>query len=347
MKVYFAGSELDSLTVGTGIISNILAATDYADTANGIRGTMFPRGTDTSIRGYLLDDATQARTAVNQGSVWVHYRYRHPRFNTRYDGAAIGRTMALVDEFDRTIIQLYLSTSGSLILRYLDDANGSIWVDVGVAQTFNANDGLRQIDIELKIGADGAIRWYIDKVMAAEVTGLDTSGMSVSCIEMWSPSSQTDTNAAGYTSIVVADSQTLDVTLRRRGPTANGAYGAWLNDFAAIDEYALDTADFVTGSVVGDKETFTAAVAAPVAGREIKAVLVAANARNDAGTAPQHVRGTLRIGGADYDAAGDMDGISTGWGGLFNIFPVDPSTGSAWADTPGNVNSEFGLKATT
>ena len=149
-----------------------------------------------------------------------------------------------------------------------------------------------------------------------------------------------------YRSAIVADYCTIGHTVRAQVPTGNGTHTDWDGDYTSVDDGAINDADTITSTSVGEKETFTAPnySSTPI-GSVIKAVAVTARARNDGGASPQNFTPILRIGSTDYLATGSPP-LNSGFSGTCVIFPEDPSTSLDWASVT-NVNTEFGVVSET
>lgn len=343
-KIYFAGNGLESVEAvdATGLTESATFVI-----ANYLPGAIRLGGTTGSFRTRLLDPANNTPTPVSAGSLWAHFLYAEASFNQSSGGVAAGRNIGLFKSDGTQLVRLRkTANNNTFIFEYW---NGAAYVAAAAPfATVDLIGGTRvQIDIRIDFSATvGLVRCYIDKVLKFEVTGLNTSGWNIAYADFFSPSTQPTSGVeTAFQGIIFADEGTLDYALKRRPlPTGQGDDVAWTGTNADIDEYPSADADFITSAVTGQKESVTGgAFPALPAATEIKAVVIGARLRNDAGSSPQNAVSYVTVGGVDYDATGNMR-IATNFNGSINIFPKNPATAANWAALPASTD-QYGVKS--
>lgn len=334
-KTYFAGNEIDCFSHAASGVSETTSSAHAGFT----RGSIEITGAGW-IQGYCIDTDDGTRKGFT-GTVWAHARVN----NINASAGVGGSIFSVLNTAGTHIARLlnasgFSSTSSQSKLQYW---NGAAYVDVGVNTTISTGNTL---DIQIVFHASaGSVRWFINELLIAEVTGLDTITMfgEASSIYLSTPNGG---SVYRWGEAIMADFNTLGHTVRTRAPTGNGANTAWTGDYTNVDEIPYSDADLITTTGVGDLETFTAAaLSATPANQSVKAVVVGARLRNDGGAAPQHAEAMLRLGGVDYATGFNLPETGLGYVGGVGIWQENPA-GGIWSITDIN-NTEFGLKSAT
>lgn len=323
MTTYFIGDELECYSIYTASVSE---STNYSISGYS-RGTVYiPDGQ--TVTAPLTDSVTGLPTATND-VLWMHWR--------RNAGGSQNNRETTV----------WKDNTGTAKLRELSTGDWSskmqIWNGTGWTDIINPVGvyGLTVWDIRIKIAVEGSIQLFKEGVLFASWTG-DTSIIgNIGSVTFGSPG-----GGMYFHQLIIADYSTVNHTIRRRTPTANGTNAEWTGDFSLIDDAPSSTVgtDAITTSESGKKATFTAAnLSAPANGNVIKAVAVAEFSRNDStGQAPQNVRQILRVNGVDHEAPVNAP-IDAGWRGGVAFWENNPETGAAWANIDAVNATEFGV----
>lgn len=316
MSTYFTGSQLDAFSPS---VSGVTDSSNGVDVGDGYADA------------YVVDPLDGTRKGVTR--LWTH---------CVNSSNAYGADTGLV-------LYTWLNSAGMAVLRLISTAgdsrqlsywNGSAWLIVG--DSVSSRGGTYDFLVVVHPTA-GRLAWFLNGNLAADVRGLDTSGL-VDVARLRLGRLQTYIGATSHRECILASYNTIGHTVRRRAPSGPGARQDWSGTYADVDEDTTNDADAITAATVGDKATFTAAAFSPVStGNVIKSVVVAARIRNDGEVVPTNARAILRINGVDYLAPANVP-ITAGFSGTHCAFDTDPTTGKAWASIA-NVNSEFGLAA--
>lgn len=291
----------------------------------------------TLTNGYadaLLRDATGARVAVS--SLWFHSDISASNYDPG-NGNIPFMFRSTTDAAQARFRWEEDSGGTGYVFEYYDGAAWHGTPPVNPGQTFGGT-----VDAEIVIDAvNGKIAWYFNGVFAAQLTGVNTSGMlpisyiRVSAVEGYAGSSN-------YANTIIADYNTIGHTMRRRTATGNGPEQGWSGDYTAIDEDVANDATALTTSTSDVVSNFTGTIlSATPTGSIIKSVAVGTRLRAS-GAAPTGVETVLTIGGTDYFGPAMVN--NSGFVGVPTMFDVDPSTGVAWASIDA-VNGDFGVKA--
>lgn len=318
MSTYFVGGGFDCWSPSLAGV---------ADTANGINVTGSGYA-DAALR----DPETGLPTAVT--SLWFH----------AYFGGQSYRTSNLVvtefrDSAGTAWARLRMdSTYGGYYLEWYD---GTTWHSTAGAQPEPAIVNFVDIQVKIASGVDGIIAWYVGGVLAAQLTGLDTSAMQpIASVRVYT---RNDYYGNGqYSDAIIASYNTIGHTVRRRAITGNGPEQGWTGDYTSVNEATTNDSNAITADTTGELSTFTAdALSATAAGAVIKSVAIGSRIRAS-GDVPTHVQAVLTVGGTDYEGPGLVG--SGGYLPAVTCFDVNPATGLAWASID-PVNGNYGVNA--
>lgn len=149
-------------------------------------------------------------------------------------------------------------------------------------------------------------------------------------------------NAAGANNTTFLGDTAIETIL----PNANGNSSQFVgNDIDQVDNYLLvdettpSTSDFVTGTNLGDKDTYSFANMTRTSGT-VAGVMLSSYA-NKSDSSPRSFQNVVRSGGTENTGASIP--LTTTWTPHSSIFELDPNGGGNW--TIGSVNSaEFGVE---
>jgi hypothetical protein len=328
MTTFFIGDELECYSTYT---IGVTESTSGAISGFSRGSVEIPSNDVDYVEAPLTDSVTGNVTATND-VLWLHYR--------RYTGDAYGSRRASIVFYDSDGVEKVRRFAEAQWSDKIQIWNGTAWVDTvtGLGSPFQE---WQVIDMRIKIGVEGLIESFQEGVLVNRWTGDTTSIGNISKVRFYGRGGATRMNQ-----LILADYSTINHTIRRRNPTANGTNTGWVGDFSQVDDAPASTigTDVIYTSQSGTKSTFTgAALPATTAGHVIKAVAVAEFSKNDGtGQFPQNVRPVLRVAGTDYEGPVNAP-IGPGWKGGVAFWENNPATGAAWANI-GDVNAtEFGV----
>lgn len=326
---------------------DVFAANDLA-AFNSIAGTP----TETATAGRF--DATYCTQAIAPGTSGL---VRSPQFINPTTGAALSLTDAwvhaslftgnqsgtysaieLVNTAGTPVVRLAFAGAGILRIDYW---SGAAWV--AGASTFTAGTNLlKDIDMHIVCGLTGSIDLYVNNSLVLSTSGLNAAVTNLAFVNLTTSATSGPNN---FSQILVSDTNTIGVKVGSLTPNANGANTAWANDYLNLVKTGFNDATLVSSTTLNDKESYaTTDVTLPTAQYFVSSVWMAVRGRLNS-AAPQNVKPLARIGGTDYSGAynftGSINSVSFAPG--IAAFPLDPSTGLAWAGVT-NINAaEFGF----
>lgn len=331
MTTFFIGDELECYS---NYSINVYEDGNLA--ISGVsRGCVFiPDDTTQYVAAPLTNSVTGLPTATND-VLWTHFRRQTgDRYNdnrpsaTWYDSSGVAKVREVRAAQFQGKIQMW---------------DGTQWVDV--IPSFDVNYGDTRVwDVRIKIATQGLIDVYKDGVLLNRFSGDTTSIGNIGEFRMNSGATFTR-----FHQLILADYSTINHTIRRRNPTANGTHvNEWVGDYTQVDDDPQPTigSDVIYTSTTGTKATFTGTqMGATTAGHVIKAVAVAEFSKNDGtGQFPQNVRPMLRVNNTDYEGPVDAP-IGAGWKGGVAFWENNPATGAAWSNIADVNATEFGIVA--
>lgn len=192
----------------------------------------------------------------------------------------------------------------------------------------------------------GRLEWWIGETLWWSFTG-NTAVMATNIVK--TVMGVGNSNGDSYFSeIIVTDAAQPRIGMRLATlvPTSNSAaHTAWSGGFADIDEIVEDASDAISTNTPGDIELF-GVTDLPALGPGVQPLaLIISGKMQTQNTAPQHVKGALRIAGVDYfsPAAKTVDLVPTN---KQFIFENDPSLPPGSLFPSATINAiELGLQA--
>lgn len=155
----------------------------------------------------------------------------------------------------------------------------------------------------------------------------------------------TNTRELNVSQVIIADESTVGWKLQTLYPDGNGFNTAWTGDYTAVDEAAYAAGDFIETNTLNQIETYTASnINGAYSSYNVKAVVVAARASNDSGSAINDLQAVVRTASTNYTSSNlslPKDGNEYS---VQNVWNTNPNTTAAW--TQSEVNGlEIGVKA--
>jgi hypothetical protein len=330
MTVFFAGGELEAFTSwdATSIEVTNIGATIPMDSTY---ARCAIRTGNSNISAYIeTPDYTSATTS------WTHFE-----FNPHILAGGISTHTSWYNDVGTEVFRILRSPTGGQFWQ-CQYWSGSVWTNIG--STLNLTSFVTiNVDVKIACGASGSFELYRDGVLMLSGSATMTAVTNIARVRFWC--SQTTNLYGGYISqVICTDVPTVGWKLYTKPPTGNGANTAFTNDYTAVDELALNNADYIESTVANDIETFTGAALTLTSG-VVKGVVVSAKALTVAG-APANLQLAVRRGATDYFSASNA--LTVGFAPYINIWETDPSTAADWvrADAAAAA-TEFGVKSIT
>jgi hypothetical protein len=244
-----------------------------------------------------------------------------------------------------TVIAFY-NSAGVAVVRLIQTTNGTFRLDYWNGAAFvngtaiNITTGRTTIDIHVVCGASGSLVWFANNTQIYALSGLNAAVTNCRYIQLSSA-----TTSAGWSQILISDTNTIGAKVADLKPNANGANTAWANDFNNVVKTGINDTTFISSTTLGDKESYAASdVTLPTAQYFVSSVWFSIRARTNS-VSPQNIKPLMRIGGVDYAGAYNFAGLgSTTFAPSIAGFANDPSSGAAWVGVT-NVNAaEIGFQ---
>lgn len=301
--------------------------------------------TDTGIISANVSEGVRCENAQSALSptfapidtLWLAETYR---WNAATNPNDTSRNIAFISDDNMVIMRFRNLDSGGV--HAFEKWNGTAWTQI--TRTLVGIVGTNRIDIGIKLAIDGFIKLYVNGGVLLDFSGdtLPTGSSNISQVLFGSGRGSSSYYCA-HSAILIADEDTRSFNLLQKLPTGNGAETAWTGDYTSVDETGINDADFVSSGVVGQLETFTfPALASGFDNNALKAVVLAG--RSQGSGSPGNIRGVARVGGVNYDIAGEKD-TSVSFGSQQWIFETNPATSQPWLGSEVNA-SQFGVKST-
>ena len=295
-----------------------------------VPGTFDPAFATHAIRFTEADDAAIALPPVND--VWLHADLYYDDFDTTSNGdgcmwsIAVPNAEIAVVDFD----------NGSRALDYNSGSSASA-SSTGPSMTGIPNAQRFTLDVHIETGAavngnvDGhRVTLYANGNMLGQVTGTAALVNGNPAISFsFGGTNFLDGNARFFVSnVLVSDQDTRGRRFRVLRPTGAGALATAVGGHSELGD--ANPATFAYARAAGEAVTSIITPGATPSGT-IGRLILASHARNavDAPN-PSQVINRLRIGGADYDAAGLSPAGAT-IELLQSEWTVNPATGLPWA----------------
>jgi hypothetical protein len=223
--------------------------------------------------------------------------------------------------------------------------SGAAWsAALGTTVAPVAINSLVTIDILITVGVAGTFKLFKDGIAVITFTG-DTTIDNTNFGRLHIKGQPTSTKALDVSQVVIADESTLGFKLITQTPTSAGATSAWTGDYTLIDDTTYDINDYIETNVVANISTFgTSNINAAYSTYNVKAVTVAMQASNDAGSAVSDIQAAVRVGASNFFSANlglTKDGSNYPVQGTFN---TNPATAAVWTQAEVNA-AEAGVKS--
>lgn len=226
-----------------------------------------------------------------------------------------------------------------------DKYSGAGWVNLGTTSSAVVSAGAAAIDLYINVHAStGEFRVFKDGTEIGTFTG-DTS-IDNSTFGRIHFKGQTGTANELHVSQVIASSEsTIGWVLVTLSPDGNGANTSWTGSYTDIDEFALNTADYIEAIATNLVETSTLSnINAAYSTYNVKAVGVAMRASNDSGSVISDLQACVRVSSLNYFSPNlglPKDGSDYS---LQYIWETNPNTSAAWSQAAVNA-LEAGVKS--
>lgn len=225
--------------------------------------------------------------------------------------------------------------------------SGAAWsADLATSSGAVLSSAAAYIDVKIVVHAStGEFRIYKDGTEILTYTG-DTSIDNTSFGRVHFKGQTGATKEMNISQFIAASESTIGWKLATLTPSGNSATNtAWTGDYTSIDEFPLSTSDYIESDTTGQVETYSASdIDAAYSAYNVKALVVAARASNDSGSAISDIQFAVRTASTNYfssNAGLTKDGTDYSVQG---IFETNPNTSVAW--TQAQVNgAEIGVKS--
>lgn len=220
--------------------------------------------------------------------------------------------------------------------------NAGSFVSLGSSFSFSSS-ALNTIDIYCKIdGSSGVFQFYLNGTLVASFSGgaLQTQH---NVVDSFGLSSFSNGASTYWSECVVADESTIGWRVKTIVPNAAGNQNDFSSTFAAVDEQAIDLADFAASNTVNHISLYGMSnLNSADAFRQVKALVVTATVLKSSDSTPTDAQIAIRSGGTN--AFSSSLGLSVGRNYPQVVYATNPVTSVAW--TPTDVDGvEIGLKA--
>lgn len=325
----------------------VYAAGGEADTFYPVSGQAFATSTtsgrfvSTASRGAML--VTQASSEIelnfkaNVTDSYVHmYLYQETVAGAVDDWIQIKK----LDGSDA--FRIGLNADGTWDL---DKYSGAGWVNLLTTSTSVISNSAAAIDIYLRVDAStGEARVFKDGTEIGTFTG-DTTIDNSSFGRIHFKGQTGSSNELFVSQVFACTESTIGWVLATLSPDGNGTNTAWTGSYTDIDEFALNTADYIEAIAANLVETSTVSnINAAYATYNVKAVIVGIRASNDSGSVVSDLQACVRVSGSNYFSPNlslPKDGSDYS---VYYIWETNPNTSAAWSQTIVNA-LEVGVKS--
>lgn len=326
----------------------VIAVGGEADTYTLVSGSAFAHE---STAGRYESNASRTAMLITAGaseirlpftgstSFWLHfYAYQEGLPASAADAIVIMNSAGTEGEY-----KVIMNTDGSWTFQKFKSAS---WSTIGstTAAVAVINNSAAAFDFQIvRHITTGTFNVFKDGVSIFSFSG-DTDTDSVPASVKFTGTT-TNTRELNISQVIVADESTVGWKLQTLYPDGNGANTSWTGDYTAVDEAVYASGDFIETNTLNNIETYTAAnINAAYSSYNVKAVVVAARASNDSGSAINDLQMVVRTSATNYTSSNvglTKDGQEYSVQAVWN---TNPNTASAW--TQSEVNAlEVGVKA--
>jgi len=200
--------------------------------------------------------------------------------------------------------------------------------------TFSISYGATSIyvlDMKIDYTPSGGVQAWLNGTMGINYVGnpRTDAATQINQIEISNLGNNGQTN---YSEIIIADQDTRGMALWTLPPTAAGNTQGWTpNTVGNINEIINNDGTFVSTTVNNTLSQWDVSAAAPAGAWSVMGFIEEARVQIGA-SGPQHMDWNVRTGGLDY-LAGATVPLNSSFNNYQYQWPVNPSTGVAWAVT--------------
>jgi hypothetical protein len=304
----------------------------------------------TTTAGRFVSNASRGALIVTQGTsemlldfnanvteAWIHMYLYQETVAGNVDGWIQIKKLDGSDAF-----RINLNSDGTWDVQAYQ---GSTWVNLFTTASSQISNSAAAFDLYLKVnGSTGEATLYKDGVSQGTFSG-DTSLDNASFGRLHFYGQTGGSNELNISQIIVASESTIGWVLMTLSPDGNGANTAWTGTFADIDEFTLNTADYIEAIATNLVETSTATnINAAYSTYNVKGVAVGIRASNDSGSVISDLQAAVRVGSTNYFSPNlglTKDGTDYS---KYYIWENNPATSAAWAQAAVNA-LEIGVKS--
>lgn len=226
-----------------------------------------------------------------------------------------------------------------------DRYTGAAWSNLGTTSVSVVSAGAAAIDLYIKVDATvGEFRVFKDGTEIGTYTG-NTSIDNANFGRIHFKGQTGALNELHVSQVIVSSESTIGWVLATLSPDGNGANTGWTGSYTDIDEFALNTADYIEAIATNLVETSTvSSINAAYSTYNVKAVGVAMRASNDSGSVISDLQACVRVSSINYfspNLALPKDGADYS---LQYIWETNPNTSAAWSQAAVNA-VEVGVKS--
>jgi hypothetical protein len=202
-----------------------------------------------------------------------------------------------------------------------------------------------KVDFNFDYSTTGSITMWINGSEVGTYSGdITTDGMTqLAGVRLGSTSGFTNRLSA-YSECILADGNTLDLSVVTCAPTGPGTTDQWTGAYTNVNQLTVDDANFDTTMTSGDVQLYTMS---PISTGNFDILTLVTNIRASQGAGElSHIALTQEIGGTQYVTT--AQNFPDSYGPVQFIQETNPATGVEW--TQADVNSagfQSGYQATT
>lgn len=329
MTVYAVGGEADCFYP--------VAANTYATTTSG-SGTRY---IGTASRGAMQIEQAVSELELNF-SANITAGYIHMYMYQEAVAGAVDDWIQIKQLDGDPAYRIGLNADGSWDV---DKWSGAAWVNLDTTSGSVISGAGAAIDIYINVHAStGEFRIWKDGSSMMAFTG-DTSIDNVNFGRIHWKGQTGGSNELNLSQVIVASESTIGWVLSTLNPDGNGANTAWTGSYTDIDEFALDTNDYIEAIAVNQVETSTVSnINGAYSTYNVKAVAVAMRASNDSGSVISDLQAAVRTSSTNYFSPNlSLPKDGSDYSRQY-IWETNPNTSAAWSQAA--VNSlEVGVKS--
>ncbi len=228
----------------------------------------------------------------------------------------------------------------------LDKWKSGAWTNLSTTSGSVLSSSGGAIDIYINVHAStGEVSIYKDGVQASTYSG-DTSIDNLTFGQIHWKGQTGAANEMNLSQVIASSENTIGWVLHTLTPNGNSATNtAWTGVYTNIDEFQLDTADYIEAIATNLVETSTLTdIDASFASYNVKAVAVAMRASNDTGSVVNDLQAAIRVSSTNYFSPNlslPKDGLDYS---RYYIWDQNPNTTAAWSQAAVNA-LEAGVKS--